>query len=106
VLTIVLAIVPPNDEPHKGIAIAKVIGSTFLLVGAGVGIFIRSFWKRSGTTTVILCVAIGSLAVPEETYPGYKANHSEALYALDPANTCSQVVVEDAFCLKPHTLAF
>jgi hypothetical protein len=30
-LTIVLAIVPPNDEPNKGIAIAKVIGSTFVL---------------------------------------------------------------------------
>jgi hypothetical protein len=44
-LTIVLAIVPPNDEPHKGIAIAKVIGSTFVLVAAGVAIFLRSRWR-------------------------------------------------------------
>jgi amino acid transporter len=45
-LTIVLAIVPPNDEPHKGIATAKVIGATSLLIGGGVAIFLRSFWKR------------------------------------------------------------
>lgn len=51
VATIILAIVPPNDEPHKAIAIAKVIGATFLLVGAGVAIFLRSFWTRSRATT-------------------------------------------------------
>jgi amino acid transporter len=39
VLTIALAVIPSSDEPHKGIAIAKVIGSTFLLVGAGVVVF-------------------------------------------------------------------
>ena len=44
-LTIVLAIVPPNDEPNKGIAIAKVIGSTFVLVAVGVAIFLRSRWR-------------------------------------------------------------
>jgi amino acid transporter len=44
-LTIVLAIVPREDEPHKGIAIAKVIGSTFVLVAVGVAIFLRSRWR-------------------------------------------------------------
>ncbi len=39
-LTIVLAVIPPNDEPHKGIAIAKVVGSTALLVGAGIAVFL------------------------------------------------------------------
>jgi glutamate:GABA antiporter len=46
VLTIVLAVVPPDDEPHKGLAIAKVIGSTFLLVGAGVAVFLNGKWRR------------------------------------------------------------
>ena len=45
-LTIVLAVVPPDDEPHKGLAIAKVIGSTFLLVGAGVAVFLNGKWRR------------------------------------------------------------
>jgi glutamate:GABA antiporter len=47
-MTIVLAIVPPDDEPHKELAIAKVIGSTFLLIGAGVMVFL-SRKRRSQT---------------------------------------------------------
>jgi glutamate:GABA antiporter len=46
VLTIVLAVIPSSDEPHKGIAIAKVLGSTFLLVGAGVAVFWGTTWRR------------------------------------------------------------
>jgi amino acid transporter len=45
-LTIVLAVVPPDDEPHKALAIAKVIGSTLLLVGAGVVVFLSRKWRR------------------------------------------------------------
>jgi amino acid transporter len=48
VLTIVLAVVPPDDEPHKGFAIAKVLGSTLLLVGAGVAVFLSR--RRRGRT--------------------------------------------------------
>jgi amino acid transporter len=44
-LTIVLAVVPPDDEPHKGAAIAKVIGSTLLLVGGGVAVFLTRKWR-------------------------------------------------------------
>jgi amino acid transporter len=40
-MTIVLAVVPPDDEPHKGVAIAKVIGSTLLLFSAGVAVFLN-----------------------------------------------------------------
>ena len=40
-MTIVLAVVPPKDEPHKGSAIAKVIGSTLLLISAGVAVFLN-----------------------------------------------------------------
>ena len=39
-MTIVLAIIPPDDEPHKELAITKVIGSTFLLIGTGVAVFL------------------------------------------------------------------
>jgi glutamate:GABA antiporter len=46
VLTIVLAIIPSSDEPHKAVAIAKVLGSTFLLVGAGVAVFLGTTWRR------------------------------------------------------------
>jgi glutamate:GABA antiporter len=46
VLTIVLALVPPDDEPHKGLAIAKILGSTFLLVGAGAAVFLSAQWRR------------------------------------------------------------
>jgi glutamate:GABA antiporter len=45
-LTIVLAVVPSDDEPHKGIAIAKVIGSTLLLVGAGIAVFLCRKWRK------------------------------------------------------------
>jgi amino acid transporter len=44
-LTIVLAVVPPDEEPHKGLAIAKVIGSTLLLVGGGVAVFLTRKWR-------------------------------------------------------------
>jgi amino acid transporter len=46
-LTIVLAVVPPDDEPHKGLAIAKVIGSTLLLVGAGIVVFLSRKWREN-----------------------------------------------------------
>ena len=46
ILTIVLALVPSDDEPHKGIAIAKILGSTLLLVGAGAAVFLSAKWRR------------------------------------------------------------
>jgi len=45
-LTIVLAVVPTDDEPHKGLAVAKVIGSTCLLVGAGIAVFLTRSRRR------------------------------------------------------------
>jgi glutamate:GABA antiporter len=45
VLTIVLAVVPADDEPHKGMAIAKLIGSTCLLVGAGAAVYLSRTWR-------------------------------------------------------------
>jgi glutamate:GABA antiporter len=45
-LTIVLAVIPSSDEPHKATAIAKVLGSTILLVGAGVAVFWGTTWRK------------------------------------------------------------
>jgi amino acid transporter len=41
-LTIVLSVIPPDEEPNKPLAIAKVIGSTLFLVGAGVAVYYAS----------------------------------------------------------------
>ena len=45
-LTIVLAVIPSSDEPHKTVAIAKVLGSTLLLIAAGVVVFWGTTWRR------------------------------------------------------------
>jgi hypothetical protein len=39
VLTIVLSVIPPDEEPNKPLAVAKVIGSTLFLVGAGIAVY-------------------------------------------------------------------
>ncbi|HZB87403.1 MAG TPA: APC family permease [Terracidiphilus sp.] len=38
-LTIVLSAIPAHDEPHKALAVMKVVGGTVVLVGAGVAVF-------------------------------------------------------------------
>jgi amino acid transporter len=39
-LTIVLSAFPASDEPNKPLAVAKVLGGTIALVGAGVAVFV------------------------------------------------------------------
>jgi glutamate:GABA antiporter len=41
-LTIALSVIPPEEEPNKPLAIAKVIGSTVFLVGVGVAVYYAS----------------------------------------------------------------
>jgi amino acid transporter len=41
-LTIVLSVIPPDEEPNKPLAIVKVIGSTLFLVGAGIVVYYMS----------------------------------------------------------------
>jgi amino acid transporter len=41
-LTIVLSVIPPDEEPNKPLAIAKVIGSTLFLVGVGIAVYYAS----------------------------------------------------------------
>ncbi len=46
-ITIVLATIPGADEVNKPLAVAKVIGSTCVLVGAAVAVFLYSRYKAS-----------------------------------------------------------
>ena len=39
-LTIVLSVFPASDEPHKWMAVGKVVGGTAVMVGAGVAVFL------------------------------------------------------------------
>lgn len=43
---IVLAVVPAADEPHKVLAVAKVVGMTVFMVGSGVAVYVIAL--RSG----------------------------------------------------------
>jgi hypothetical protein len=40
-----MSVVPADDEPNKPLAIAKVLGGTLVLVGAGVAVFIGARLK-------------------------------------------------------------
>lgn len=45
-ITIVLSVIPPEEEPHKALAVAKVLVSTAVLIGAGVAVFFSARSKR------------------------------------------------------------
>ena len=45
-LTIVLSVIPPEEEPHKALAISKVLILTLALIGAGVAVFVSAKRKR------------------------------------------------------------
>jgi amino acid transporter len=44
-MTIILSIIPGSDEANKPLAVAKVLGATSVLVGAGVGMFVVALIK-------------------------------------------------------------
>jgi glutamate:GABA antiporter len=50
VVTIVLSVIPSAEETNKALAIAKVLGSTAVLVGLGVVLFLVSLWKTHRLT--------------------------------------------------------
>ncbi len=45
-VTIVLSVIPPSEELHKALAVAKVVVSTAVLIGAGVAVFVLARRKR------------------------------------------------------------
>jgi len=46
VVTIVLSIIPADDDPHPIMAVAKIIGFTSVLLGAGVVVFSIARYKQ------------------------------------------------------------
>ena len=51
-LTIVLSAFPAHDDPNKPLAVAKVVGGTIVLVGAGVAVFLLE--RRRARTRALL----------------------------------------------------
>jgi amino acid transporter len=49
-LSIVLACVPPPDEPNKPLAVTKVVGLSALLVAIGVGVYAAGRLRRAAIT--------------------------------------------------------
>jgi amino acid transporter len=49
-VTIVLSVIPSAEETNKPLAIAKVLGSTAVLVGLGVALFLVSLWRTHRLT--------------------------------------------------------
>jgi amino acid transporter len=45
-LTIVLSVIPPDEEPNKPLAVAKVLISTAVLIGAGIAVFVAARRKK------------------------------------------------------------
>jgi amino acid transporter len=45
-LTIALAVVPSEDDPHPALAVAKIVGGTMVLIGAGVIVFLVARFKQ------------------------------------------------------------
>jgi amino acid transporter len=45
-LTIVLSVIPPEEEPHKVLAISKVLVLTLALIGAGIAVFVTAKRKQ------------------------------------------------------------
>ena len=50
-MTLVLSAIPAADEPNKPLAIAKVVGGTALLIGAGIAVFLVSRLKSQRFAT-------------------------------------------------------
>jgi amino acid transporter len=47
-VSIVLACIPPDEEPNKGLAVAKVVGSSLVLVGIGVLVYLLGRRRADG----------------------------------------------------------
>jgi predicted transglutaminase-like cysteine proteinase len=47
VISIALALIPAEGEPHKVLAVTKVAGLTILLVAAGALVYWRGRWRRA-----------------------------------------------------------
>src|SRR5206468_1860222 len=60
-ISIVLACIPPDEEPNKMLAVVKVVGSSVVLVAIGVVVYLAG--RRRALTAGVLVVA-GLCAAP------------------------------------------
>jgi amino acid transporter len=51
-VTIVLSLIPGSEETNKPLAVAKVLGGTLVLIGAGVVVFLGSRLKARRTRSI------------------------------------------------------
>jgi hypothetical protein len=61
-ISIVLAAIPPDEEPNKTLAVVKVVGSSLVLVGIGVGVYLAG--RRRAMAAGALLVAMSFCATP------------------------------------------
>ena len=61
-ISIVLAAVPPDEEPNKMLAVLKVVGSSLVLVVIGVGVYLAGRRRAAAAAALIACVALGCAA--------------------------------------------
>jgi amino acid transporter len=55
-VSIVLACIPPDEEPNKSLAVIKVVGSSCVLVGIGAVVYLLG--RRRAMSAAILCVVL------------------------------------------------
>jgi amino acid transporter len=61
-VSIVLACVPPDDEPNKMFAVAKVVGSSLTLVGIGAAVYALGRRRAAAVAMGVFVVVLGSSA--------------------------------------------
>jgi len=61
-ISIVLACIPPDEEPHKMFAIVKVVGLSGVLVAVGVVVYLLGRRRAMAAALVLACSVIGARA--------------------------------------------
>ena len=61
-ISIVLAAVPPDEEPNKMLAVVKVVGSSLVLVVIGVGVYFAGRRRAAAAAALVACVGLGCAA--------------------------------------------
>ena len=66
-ISIVLACVPPDEEPNKMLAVVKVVGSSLVLVGIGVAVYLAGRRRAAAIAAVVVeCSLVGTRSFRRE----------------------------------------
>jgi hypothetical protein len=63
-ITICLSVLPSDDEPNKPLAVIKIVGMTFVLLAAGVVIYILGKRRQAKTTIAPTVIPDGTPFIP------------------------------------------